>query len=85
MVRKCPDGFLQNHINTRVFPDANKYVDGVSFNENFEAIRVSSVTIAALLHVMDEGELMAKDNNDNGATTTMTTTMTMASNNNEAI
>ena len=85
MVRKCPDGFLQNHITTRVFPDANKYVDGVSFNENFEAIRVSSVTIAALLHVMDEGELMAKDNNDDGATTTTTTTMTMTSNNNEAI
>jgi len=97
MIRQRSEGFLQNHIFSRVFPEANKCVDGVSSNENFEAIRASSDTIAALLHVTDEGELMATtmamgnddddDDNDDGATTTTmtTTTTTMASNNNEAI
>ena len=42
MIRQCPDGFLQNHIFSRVFPEANKYVNGVPFSENFEAIRESS-------------------------------------------
>jgi hypothetical protein len=66
MIRQRRDGFLQNHISNRVFPGANKYVDGVPFSENFEAIRESSDTIAALLRVTDEGETMA--------TTTTTTT-----------
>jgi hypothetical protein len=70
---------LQNHIFSRVFPEANKYVGGVSVNENFEAIRALSDTIAALLHVTDEGELMAttmamgNDDDYDGATTTMMT------------
>jgi hypothetical protein len=72
MVRKRPDRFLQNHISSRVFPGANKYVNGVEVNDNFEAIRVSSDTISTLLN-----------NNDDG--TTKTTMTTMASNNNEAI
>ena len=25
MIRRCSEGFLQNHITTRVFPEANKY------------------------------------------------------------
>ena len=78
MIRQRPDGFLQNHIYSRVFPGANKYVNGVAVSDNFEAIRVSSDTIAALLCVTDEGETMA-------TTMTTMTTMTMASNNNEAI
>jgi hypothetical protein len=95
MIRQRHDGFLQNHIFSRVFPEANKYVDGVPFNDNFEAIRASSATISTLLRVTDEGELMATtmvmgdddndgDDDDDGATTTTLTT-TMASNNNEAI
>ncbi len=56
MVRQRPDGFLQNHIFSRVFPEANKYVNGVPFSENFEAIRESSDTITALFPVTDEGE-----------------------------
>jgi hypothetical protein len=94
MIRQRRGGFLQNHIISRVFPEANKYVNGVSVNENFEAIRALSDTIAALLHVTDESELMAttmvmgNDDDDDGATTMMmttTTTTTMASNNNEAL
>ena len=54
-VRQRPHGFLQTHISRRVFPEANKYVDGVPFNENFEAIRASSATISALLSVTDKG------------------------------
>ena len=27
MIRRCSEGFLQNHITTRVFPEANKYVE----------------------------------------------------------
>ena len=56
MVRQRPDGFLQNHIFSRVFPEANKYVNGVPFSENFEAIRESSDTITALFPVTDKGE-----------------------------
>jgi hypothetical protein len=54
-VRQRPRGFWQNHISRRVFPEANKYVNGVPFSENFEAIRASSATISALLSVTDEG------------------------------
>jgi hypothetical protein len=79
MVRQRRDGFLQNHISSRVFPGANKYVDGVAVSDNFEAIRASSDTIAALLCVTDEGETMAT------TTTTPTMMTTMALNNNEAI
>jgi hypothetical protein len=81
MIRQRRDGFLQNHIFSRVFPEANKFIDGVPFSENFEAIRVSSATIAALLCMTEAGETMANDDDDD--TTTMTTTM--VSNNNEAI
>jgi len=95
MIRQRHDEFLQNHIFIRVFPEANKYVNGVAVSDNFEAIRASSDTITALLHATDEGELMATtmtmgdndndhDADDDGATTT-TMTMTMASNNKEAI
>jgi hypothetical protein len=95
MIRQRHDGFLQNHIFSRVFPEASKYVNGVPFNENFETIMASSDIITTLLHVTDEGELMAttmgdndndddNDDNDDGARMTTTTT-TMASNNNEAI
>jgi len=97
MVRKRPDRFLQNHISSRVFPGANKYVNGVEVNDNFEAIRVSSDTISTLLGVTDMGEMMVttkliaaltgdddKDNNNDDGTT-KTTMTTMASNNNEAI
>ena len=92
---------LQNHISSRVFPGANKYVDGVEVNDNFEAIRVSSDTISTLLRVTDVGEMMAttttttaastgdddnnNDDDDVPTTTTTTTTTTMALNNNEAI
>jgi hypothetical protein len=85
MIRQRRDGFLQNHIFSRVFPEANKYVDGVPFNENFEAIRASSDIITTLLHVTDEGELMATtmamgdDDDDNDDDDDE------ASNNNEAI
>jgi hypothetical protein len=63
MVRQRHDGFLQKHISSRVFPGANKYVDGVAVSDNFEAIRSSSATISALLRVTDEGE----DSNNNEA------------------
>ena len=58
MIRRRSEGFLQNHnnITTRVFPEANKYVDGVAVNnDNFEAIRESSATISALLSVTEKG------------------------------
>ena len=55
MVRKHPDGFLQNHISIKVFPEANKYVNGVTVSDNFEAIWASSATTAAHLRVTDEG------------------------------
>jgi hypothetical protein len=77
MIRQRHDGFLQNHIFSRVFPEANKYVNGVAVSDNFEAIMASSDTITALLYNNNNS-----DDND-GATTTTTTTM--ASNNNEAI
>ena len=63
MIRQRRGGFLQNHIFSRVFPEANKYVDGLPFNENFEAIRESSDTITALLRVTEEGV----DSNNNEA------------------
>jgi hypothetical protein len=47
MIRKRADRFLQNHIYSRV--------NGVAVSDNFEAIRGSSDTIAALLRVTDEG------------------------------
>jgi hypothetical protein len=101
MIRQRHDGFLQNHIFSRVFPEANKYVSGVAGSDNFEAIRASSATISTLLHVTEAGEMMAtmtmtaasmgdavnNGNDDDGTmtTTTTSTSMTMASNNNEAI
>jgi hypothetical protein len=97
MIKRRSEGFLQNHIFSRVFPEANKYVDGVAVNDNFEAIRESSATISALLRMMDEDELMATtmatgndedddDDDDDGATTTTDAkTTAMASNNYEAI
>jgi len=63
MIKQRCDGFLQNHIFSRVFPEANKYVDGVAVSDNFEAIRASSATISDLLRVTDEGE----DSNNNEA------------------
>ena len=63
MIRQRRDGFLQNHISSRVFSGANKYVIGVAVSDNFEAIRSSSATISALLRVTDEGE----DSNNNEA------------------
>jgi hypothetical protein len=92
MIRQRQDRFLQNHIFSRVFPEANKYVDGVPFNENFEAIRASSDIITTLLHATDDGELMAttmamgddNNNDDNNDDDDGAKTM-MASNNNEAI
>ena len=98
MIRQRRDGFfLQNHIFSRVFPEANKYVNRVAGSDNFEAIRASSATISALLRATDTGEMMATmtmtaastgnddndDNDDDG--TVMTTTTTMTSINNEAI
>ena len=68
MIRQRRDGFLQNHITSRVFPGANKYFDVVAVSDNFKASRASSDTIAALLHVTDEGETMA-------AATTIATAM----------
>ena len=47
MIRKRADRFLQNHIYSRV--------NGVAVSDNFEAIRGSSDTIAALLRMTDEG------------------------------
>jgi len=97
MIKHRSEGFLQNHITTRVFPEANKYVDGVAVNDNFEAIRESSATISALLRMTDEDELMAttmatgnnedddNDNDDGATTTTDAKTTAMASNNYEAI
>ena len=67
MIKQRRDGFLQNHIFSRVFPEANKYVNGVAGSDNFEAIRASSATISTLLRVTDPGEMM------------MTTTTTAAS------
>ena len=64
MIRQRRGGFLQNHIFSRVFPEANEYVDGVALSDNFEAIRASSATTSTLLRVTDPGEMMA--------TTTMT-------------
>ena len=55
MIRRRSEGFLQNHITNRVFPEANMYVDGVAVNDNFEAIRESSATISALLSVTEKG------------------------------
>jgi hypothetical protein len=49
MIRQRCDGFLQNHIFCRVFPEANKFINGVPLNENFEANRASSDTITALI------------------------------------
>ncbi len=58
MIRQCRDGFLQNHISSRVFPGANKYVNGVAVSDNFEAIRASSTTISTLLRMTDGGEYL---------------------------
>ena len=38
-----------------MFPEANKYVNGVADSDNFEAIRESSATISALLCATDDG------------------------------
>jgi hypothetical protein len=55
IIRQRPDGFLQNHIFTRIFPGVNKYVDGVAVSDNFEAIRVSVASITVYLCVTDMG------------------------------
>jgi hypothetical protein len=57
MIRQHSDRFLQNHIFSRVFPEANKYVNGVAGSDNFEAIRASSATISTLLRATDAGEI----------------------------
>ena len=46
MIGQRHDGFLQDHISSRVFPEANKFVNGVPVSDNFEAIRKSSASIS---------------------------------------
>jgi hypothetical protein len=55
MIRQRPDGFLQNHIFTRIFPGVNTYINGVAVSDNFEAIRESEASITAHLCVTDMG------------------------------